>query len=187
MIMNEFKVKKYYATKMMKKIILLIIALIPINVYPSIYRTNIDNGIVLFSDKPSENAEKIILKQPNIYEEAIPSKHSKNAPQGPTIQADFDQTLSIRAPRNNESFKNDEHISMEIVTRQKLQEGDKLFVSIDGQTREVNEGVLLKDLDRGKHHIIAWVSNQGGAKIASSEEITFFAGRTFSLGIKMVM
>jgi len=143
-----------------------------------IYRSVDENGNVIFSDTPSEGAEKIEVKEAQTVDAPSTEPFRYEPPPGeppPRYQA-----VTISSPQNDQSIRaNAGNVSVSMSVTPGLRRGDRLVLLMDG--KQVASGsstsVSMKNVDRGTHTLRARVIGRDGKTLASSDPVTFHLQR----------
>jgi hypothetical protein len=142
----------------------------------TVYRSVDENGNIIFSDKPSDGAEKIHVEDAQTISppSAGPFKYTptkKEQPQGYT-------DIAITSPANDTATRNNEgNVTVSVTLNPGLNsgKGDQLALYMDGA--QVSIGYLpqfeLKNVDRGLHTLKASVIDASGKTIISSSPVSF--------------
>ena len=139
----------------------------------TVYKTVDEDGNIIFTDKPSEEAEKIeiqelqTIKNPNPGQFRAPTKKENNKD---TEQAMY-QALSIIEPIADEGYRaNGGNVSIKLSLQPELRPGHRVIIKMDGN--EISNGAALSasvnNVDRGTHTITASVVNSAGKSIIST-------------------
>ena len=145
-----------------------------------VYVTRDANGNPVFSDTPSEAAEKIIIKEIQTVEE--PKAVTLPDSSDPRIkQAVRYETLDIISPQSDEAIRNNAgNIMIQVALKPGLGGDDVILITLDG--KEVSRGsatsVALNNLDRGSHQVSAAVISRTGARLLKSDVVEFHLLRT---------
>ncbi len=146
-----------------------------------VYRTVDENGNVIYTDKPSENAEKI-----EVYDiQTIESDAPEFVYTPPETDKPLPYTqLSITSPENNSVFQdNTGSVAVTVVLEPGLQRGHTLVLMLDGNS--VAEGaagqISLSDVERGIHTLVAVIKDNEGKEVMSSSPVTFTLQRNSKL------
>ena len=143
-------------------------------VHADVYRSVDKDGHVVYSDKPSQGAEKIEIKDAQTIHlpTAGPFRYQPPAKEAPPRYS----SVAISSPGNDESIRqNSGDVTVQISVSPGLKSGDVISLLMDG--KEVASGpassVTLKNVDRGSHTLQARVLGSDGSTWASSESVTF--------------
>lgn len=147
--------------------------------FAAIYKIENIDGSLIFTDQPSPASKKINIKSANIYSEKSilltdskdlsKNKNSKNS----TPYKEF----SIQHPSNQQKFNQDNKINIQFLIQPHLKKDHHLFLSLDGKTQEIRNDLNV-EIYRGEHTIEAWITDDQQKKLANTEKITFFNGKT---------
>ncbi|KTD82334.1 DUF4124 domain-containing protein [Legionella waltersii] len=169
----------------MKKLALFICLMICINLtYSQIYKWIDSQGIVHFTDKPHEGAEKIKLPETQTYtppktpEEGTTENQKKE--EQPTDEEKY-TTLSIIQPENEATIRNNQgYIVVAVEVNPELSAGDMVQVIFDGAPMGDPQSNLVFQLNgvyRGSHSIGVQIVTPSGAVIKTSKTIQIFMHR----------
>ncbi len=160
----------------MRILLLGAILILVTSVSADVYRTYDKYGNVIFTDKPSADAEKI--------------KIDKVQTVSPPPVADFEYTppkkskktsytkLEILEPKNDQVFTDgagDVTVSVLVQPELNTEQGDYLVLTLDGkkQTNSGSTSFSFNNLDRGTHTTKVAVVNEDGKSLKSSAAISF--------------
>ncbi len=138
----------------------------------TVYKTVDEDGNVVFSDQPSDNAEVIQLQEvqtiDNPNKARLPSPSSRREAVDP---ADYYQALSFISPEPDEGYRNNAgNLSVSLSLQPGLQRGHKVVIKLDGS--EIASGRALsasvKNVDRGTHSLSAAVVDSSGQTLISA-------------------
>lgn len=143
-----------------------------------IYRSVDENGNVVFSDTPSEGAEKIEVQEAQTVDSPDTRPFVYEPPE--SEPAPRYRSVAISSPQDDESIRaNSGNITIRMSVSPSLKRGDKLVLLMDG--KEVSAGsstsVSLENVDRGSHSLQARVVGADGQTWVSSESVTFHLQR----------
>ncbi len=147
------------------------------------YRWVDENGVVHFSDRPVEGAERIVLPSDGTRprpQPAAPSFAATTAAPQETAQPPevFKyESIEIVAPAPEETLWNIEgvlNVSMRVVPA--LRQGDQIRVYFDGQERTLtnSSSLTLDEVYRGVHNIQAEIIDSTGKLMARSLPNRFY-------------
>jgi len=160
--------------KTMRYLTLSLLILFMPAVHADVYRSVDENGHVVYSDKPSEGAVKIEVKDAQTIKlpSAGPFKYQPPPKKAPPRYS----SVAISSPGNDESIRqNTGDVTVQISVSPGLRPGDVISLLMDG--KEVASGpassVTMKNVDRGSHTLQSRVLGSDGRTWASSETVTF--------------
>lgn len=171
------------------RISLLIICLFTIQtVLAEVYKSVDENGNVIFTDKPSENAEKIHVKEvqtiktekPRLEEPALEEEgleEEADEEEGPRYTS-----VAITSPENDAAVRaNDGNITISAVVEPTLKTdtGDHLALYMDNKLVSAGPGTQfnLSNVDRGTHSFSVAVVDKDGKELLRSAAISFTVQR----------
>ena len=138
-----------------------------------VYITRDKNGNPVFSDQPSESAEKIKVQEiMTVPAENIPSK-TREATRKPTVAY---KSLSITRPLNDSAVReNSGKVSISVAAEPGLQKGHKIIISLDGSeiSRGSSNSVSLDNVDRGTHSVSAAIISPEGTPLITAPPVQF--------------
>lgn len=140
-----------------------------------IYRKVDENGNVIFSDVPSEGAEKIQLKETTTIK-SLDVEPSSPVTQQQELQSIPYKSVSIDNPKNDEAIRdNAGNVTVKISIEPVLMPGHEVVVYLDGKEKTKGAGAAFKleNLDRGTHQLRASIIDQQGHILLSSRSTTF--------------
>ena len=169
---------------LMRTIIGIIAVLAASAVMAQAYRWVDENGVVHFSDRPVEGAERIVLPSDGTRQRPQTRAPSMAAAATPASQEDVQppevfkyESIEIVAPAPEETLWNIEgvlNVSMRVVPA--LRQGDQIRVFFDGQERTITNSTSLTidEVYRGVHNIQAEVIDSTGRLMARSLPNRFY-------------
>ncbi len=139
----------------------------------NIYSWTDENGIVHFSDKPTEQGTKIQL--PTTHTPSNLTTSTQSEP--PSLPHPFVRLLS---PLNEETLRQNEgRITIQAITNRELIDGHQLRLKLNGQVQKSTQTQLqwtLDNIDRGEHTLQLQLLDQRKV-IAFSKSITVYLHR----------
>lgn len=164
----------------MKYIFALILFTVCFPSYADVYQSTDGNGNILYTDTPSQQAERLILprldlppKQPQVAPE------SNAAPSGATeTKANAPYTLfALKTPKDQETLQNESNVTLTIDIKPDLQPGDKIQIYMDGKpigTPAPTTSFNLGRLERGTHQFYAELMDAQNKVINKTGLITLY-------------
>ena len=144
-----------------------------------IYRTVDKAGNVIFTDVPSEGAEKIELKETTTIQSLEVDTSVSAVPQ--TVKGGISYTnVSISSPENDESIRdNAGNVKVTVNINPGLQDGDEVVLYLDGTETMTGKMTTfnLENIDRGTHQLRVSIQNSDGRILISSTSTTFHLQR----------
>lgn len=140
-----------------------------------IYRKVDKDGNVIFTDVPSDDAEKIQLKETTTIK-SLDVEPSSPATRLQEVQSIPYKSLSIVNPKNDEAIRdNAGNVTVEISIEPALMTGHEVVVYLDGEEKTKGAGTAfdLENIDRGTHQIRVSIKDPQGHIVASSRSTTF--------------
>jgi len=160
-----------YALTMHLAVTLLIMVLMISANAETVYKTVDENGNIIFTDKPSQNAEEIKLQELQTIKNPNPAK-SKPRPKvtKQASEASY-KTFLVTNPANGSGIRsNNGNVTISLSLEPPLRLGHKIIIAVDG--KEVANGsassVSLQSLERGDHNISANVISANGQNLSST-------------------
>jgi hypothetical protein len=142
------------------------------------YRSVGPDGTVIFSDRPSPNAEEVRLPAPSSYPPpALPARGEAPAFADQPLAAALYDTVRITAPPDGATvFAAQGGVDVDVSLDPSLMEGHTLTYVVDG--KEMAKGlrtdrIRITDLDRGTHHLEVAVRDEAGGIVGRSQRVTF--------------
>jgi uncharacterized protein DUF4124 len=162
-----------YAKQMRLILSLLLVFFITCPGAETVYKTVDDDGNIIFTDKPSENAEEIKLQELQTIDNPNPIRSTPRPRQ--TDKGSLYKTFFIANPANDSGIRsNNGSVSISVSLEPTLRPGHKIIISMDGKEIGSGTSVSLQNVDRGTHSISASVVDGDGKKLISTSS-------TFSL------
>ena len=167
--------------KNMRLLLLLAALFLLTSVSAEVYRSLDEDGNIIFTDKPSPDAEKVKIDKvqtisPPAVEDFEYTPPAKSADSGYT-------KLEVMSPENDHVFTDntgDVTVSILIEPALNTKLGDRLILTLDGkkQAESSSTSFPLTNLDRGTHTTKVDVVNKDGKSLESSSTISFTIQRT---------
>jgi hypothetical protein len=159
----------------MRKYFLVLLLLAPLSAMAAIYKSVDSNGNVVFSDKPSPNAQEIPTPSPNTVHlpKAPPPEVAKKEKKAKdTVYT----SLVITSPGANETIHSNPgivNITLRLTPALNIKAGDRVNILVDNyvllrQTSQLS--VKIPDINRGTHSVQAIVTNKQGASRVSPHD-----------------
>lgn len=164
-----------YALHMRLIIGLLLLSFMGFAVAEIVYKSVDENGNIIFTDKPSIDAEEIKLQKLQTIKNPNPAKHTPR-PKQPKQDASY-KTFLVSNPADGAGLRsNDGDVSISLSLQPPLRPSHKIIILLDGKevSNGSNNSVSLQKLDRGTHNISANVIDENGKQLISTSS-------TFSL------
>jgi len=158
-----------YALHMRLTIGLLLLTIMGFAVAETVYKSVDENGNIIFTDKPSNDAEEIKLQELQTIKNPNPAKYTSR-PKQPKKEAPYKSFL-VSNPADGAGIRsNTGDVSISLLLQPPLRSGHKIIISMDG--KEVSNGstssVPLQNVDRGTHNISASVVDGSGTQLIST-------------------
>jgi hypothetical protein len=157
--------------------LVLLLAAPALSAAATIYKRELPDGTVIYSDQPHPDAQEF---QPSAPQTIDP--YTAPAPTTSTVTrsappASAYRRVAITAPADDESVWNDDRVlQVAVAVEPPLRRGHRIAVLLDGQRVAQGEGsspIPLHDVFRGTHELQAVVEDAGGRVVASGQTITF--------------
>src|SRR5215469_9016822 len=133
----------------------------------TVYRWVDDDGVVHYSDQPHANAEKLQVHAAQTYKASTPDTPAAAGGGASSTAAPAPyRGCAIMQPQDGQAFANVDSLTVVVQTDPALHQGDKVYVSVDGQA--LNGGnptgpqFVLSPIDRGTHTAQAQVKDASG-------------------------
>ena len=130
-------------------------------------------GNVVFSDVAVKGAKAVKVPPVMTYQSTLPnSAKSANLPSQTQPSHKPYQRLTILVPEQEATIRNNQgEVTIRYSVSPVLQKGDSVQVFLDG---ELEEGLVLKGLDRGEHTIRLQVVDGNGYAHVTSDDVVFY-------------
>ena len=141
-----------------------------------IYRKVDKDGNVIFTDVPSEGAEKIQLKETTTIQSLDVEPSSSQVPTRQEEQPIPYKSVSIVNPQNDEAIRdNAGNVNIKVSIEPALYPGHEVVVYVDGEEKTSGAGTAfnLENIDRGTHQLRASIKDHEGHILVSSKSTTF--------------
>lgn len=159
------------------RIILLIMGLLAASVASAdVYRSVDESGNIIYSDKPSPEAEKIQIDQVQTIEAPDIGPFEYTPPENPAGTSIYTK-LEITSPEDGATIRsNSGEITISSVLEPGLNiaAGHQLVLVMDGN--DVSTGgpqFNLENIDRGTHSVSVAIKDKGGKVVMQSQPVTF--------------
>ena len=143
----------------------------------TVYRWVDDDGVVHYSDQPHPNAEKLQVHAAQAYKpSALAGASAAGGAASSAAPAPY-RGCAIVQPQDGQAFANVDTLTVVVQTDPVLHQGDKVFVTVDGQAlnggNPTGSQFVLSPVDRGTHTAQAQVKDAGGAVQCQTPPVTF--------------
>ncbi len=139
-----------------------------------VYRSVDKDGNIVFTDKPSDDAELIELDELQTIKP--PQKGNfKYTPPAKKPAAKY-TSVSITSPENDVAIRdNGGNVTVNVTTQPGLHGKDELVLFLDGKEVPLRRSTAkaFSGLDRGTHQLRAAVRDKSGRILESSQSVTF--------------
>jgi len=147
----------------------LLLIFMGLSIAETVYKSVDENGNIIFTDKPSRDAEEIKLQKLQTIKNPNPAKYKPKAKQ-PKQEALY-KTFLVSNPADGAGLRsNSGNVSISLTLQPPLRPSHKIIISMDG--KEVSNGstssVSLQNIDRGTHTISASVVDGNGKQMIST-------------------
>ncbi len=166
------------------KLLLLVTLLIPLSAYTdTVYKSMDEEGNIIFTDKPSEGAEKIeIKKAPAVNFPDVPA--FKKSTSGKKDKKGQQRKVTISSPGNDETIQsNPGSLTVTTTLEGSLKENEELVLYMDG--KKIHSGksnqFSLTNIDRGTHDLYVELVSADGKTAIRSDKIQFHMRRVSKL------
>jgi hypothetical protein len=163
-----------------RPILVILCLLVAASAFAQAYRWVDADGVVHYSDVPTEGAEEVQLSEysrntgARLYQERPPSAAAADAPaEGEPFKY---QSISISSPAPEETLWNiDGVLNVSVALSPGLQSGHQLRVYYDGQQRLVSgTSFQIEEVYRGVHNLQAEVIDATGRLMIRSQPNRFY-------------
>jgi len=142
----------------------------------TVYKWVDANGVVHYSDQPQPGAEKVHVDQPQSYRGADTAAAANSGNSAAESEESSEGSCDLESPAPDEVLMNTSTVSGKLRMNLKLNPGDHIAVTLDGQRYDTNDasGVFtLTDVYRGTHTLSAIVLSADGETRCQTTTITF--------------
>ncbi len=165
----------------MRYLLILLALYSGLTIAADVYKTVDENGNVIFSDKPSSDAERIHIKEIQTIDSGGVPESTESAPEGESAATDeFGgyYKLQILEPKNDSSFQENSgslNVSVEVEPAFSPDLGHKLVLNMDGKpvTTSSTTQMSVSNVDRGTHTIFVTAVDESGKELIQSDSVTF--------------
>lgn len=161
--------------RFMRSLIYMVLVALASAASADVYRSVDEDGNIIYSDTPSEGAEKIELREAQTVESQPGTESFEYEPPKSDPPPRYKE-IAITSPQDDEAVRaNSGDITIQISINPSLRVGDKLVLFMDG--KEVASGratsISLENVNRGTHTLSARVVGRDGKTLVSSESVKF--------------
>ncbi len=152
-------------------IVLLLILMLPLHA-AEVYKSVDQRGNTVFSDQPSENAEKIEVRDVL----TIPALEQQPARLQNAELGERYTELVITIPKNDETyFRSEEDFVVSLQTQPRLSAGDTIVLYLNSNEFLSGKSLTysIPELDRGTYQLRVAIKDTAGKIIKSSVTVTF--------------
>lgn len=156
---------------------LLLFSTIPVSAV-EVYKSVDENGNTVFSDQPSDNAEKIEVKDiptvPGFTDYPVDTHRE------PAVVERYSE-IAIINPKNDQTYwRGEGDLVVSVAMKPRLSAMDKVVLYLDGEEILADTGTtfVLSELDRGTHQLRVSIRDRDGTIIKSSETVSFHVKQT---------
>ena len=133
----------------------------------TIYKSVDENGNIIFTDKPSEDAEEIKIKELETIKNPNPGKFKPTTKQATETEAY--KSFTVTNPKAGEAVRsNIGNVNISLSIEPALQRSHTIEILMDGKKVGSGSSVSLQNVDRGSHSITASVIDGNGKKLIST-------------------
>ena len=158
----------------MRILISIFCLLVALSATAEVYRSFDENGNVVFTDKPSPDAELIEVDELQTIQPPSVGDFEYTPP--PAKPKSKYTEVSITSPQNDAAIRNNGgNVTVNITTKPGLQANDHLVLYLDGKEIMLGKATAkaFSGLDRGSHQLRAAVKDADGRIALSSSSVTF--------------
>lgn len=143
-----------------------------------VYKTINADGEVVFSDVPSEGAERVRLPEVSTYKPPPPKRSPASVSAGKADTAAPYKSFKVSAPENEATIWDNEGIvtlALALEPALLIDTGHRIQFFLDGKpdgTPEIGLSHTYRDIERGSHTLSAAVVDVEGNAIISTDQVT---------------
>ena len=146
-----------------------------------LYRWVDEDGVVHYSDRPREGADRVTIQPPQTFTPP-PIPAAASTPAEGEGEASIYEELSIASPEEEETLWNiEQQMRVTLSVKPAVQQGHRFALFLDGQRVE---GVparatdfVISGVHRGEHTLRAVVEDEAGTELARSQTRRFYVQR----------
>jgi hypothetical protein len=144
-----------------------------------VYKTTDEAGNVIYSDKPSPDAETITIQEA----QTVPADKASPFEYKPPPPGQAYTKLEIASPANDEAIRPEDENSVVQVTARvtpQFRGQDAYVFTLDGKEHKTGKSasISLTGLDRGTHQVSVKIVDPEGKTMISSDPISFHILKT---------
>jgi archaellum component FlaG (FlaF/FlaG flagellin family) len=156
----------------MMKIVIFLISVLFLNCLSAetVYKTMDEEGNVIFTDQPSDEAEEIkIQKLETIKNPNTPKYTSRPTQEEQESDSNYYESFTVTSPENGAGIRsNAGNVSISLAINPTLKRGHRIVILMDGKEVGTGLSASLQNVDRGTHSISAKVVDSNGKNIIST-------------------
>lgn len=158
--------------------LVLLLALPALSAAATIYKRELPDGTVIYSDQPHPDAQEFRPSAPQLIDPyTAPARTTSSATTAPAQSASAYRRVAITSPADDESVWNDDRVlPVTVAVEPPLRRGHRIAILLDGERVAQGDGtrpIALQEVFRGTHGLQALVEDAGGRVVASGQPITF--------------
>jgi len=172
----------------MRAFILILLVACSVATAAEVYRWVDQDGVVHYSDRPHEDAEKVTLPKAQTFSAPAPQKSAGGSDAGKDGRSDKKKdvsysSVSIVSPKSGEVLWNTGGVmKVSVSTQPSLRRGHTLMIYLDGQMAGGLTGNQrekeLNEIYRGEHTLQAEVHDAEGGVVEKGDAVTFTVQQT---------
>ncbi len=133
----------------------------------TVYKATDEDGNIIFTDKPSEEAEEIKIQKLDTIKNPNPGRYAPSSKQ--PEESNHYKSFVVSSPENGAGIRsNNGNISISLTLEPTLKAGHKIIISMDGKEVGSGSSVSLQNVERGTHSISASVVDGNGKTLIST-------------------
>ena len=155
--------------------------LLSFSVHAGLYKGLDEEGNVVYSDEPFDNAEKFTPPPITVVEptKVAPKEEVAEEEKPETVYT----TFTITSPKNEATIRNEPNVVVDMVLDPELaiSEGHSIWLLLDGRPlikKTKSLSLPIGRLDRGTHTLQAQIRNSAGKAIISTKRVKVYIHQT---------
>ena len=165
----------------MRIFLLILVLLLSVSARADVYRSVDENGNIVYSDKPSADAEKIQIDEIQTIkgDEVEPFEYTPPEDRKDKEARSSYTLVQITHPQNNQTIRaNAGNISVSINIKPGLRPSHKIVLYLDGKiVAEGSTQINLENVERGTHSLNAVIKSSDGSDLNRSAPVIFTVQR----------
>lgn len=157
--------------------LVLLLAAPALSAAATIYKRELPDGTVIYSDQPHPDAQEFRPAAPQLIDPYTAPTQTTRPSTAPAQPVSAYRRVAITSPADDESVWNDDRdLQVTVAVEPPLRRGHRIAVLLNGERVAQGDGtgpIALQEVFRGTHGLQAVVEDASGRVVASGRSITF--------------